>query len=197
MVVDDVGFFEKIKAGRRRTDRGRLAEIDGAYNDAGLAAKMSKRHRELRKAQIWGAEVDGDRGWVAAPRAFILRLLWLTCKMTRCRTTRLGLIRPVLGLWAYVLIFRRCGLSLFSAVYKDIEKARSRWRWTSGLLSEEPPADTEVRLSKGACGELLAVVLCAASWGSSHRAEFPSRVFASRRPKKPSASSAPCPPREQ
>ena len=104
LLVDDAGFFEKERKGRKRTDEERLSKIHGAYNKAGIGAKLSKRQRNMKEATIWGAEINGSRGWVSAPRPFILRLVWLTCKLGWRKITALGLLRSLLELWAYVLV---------------------------------------------------------------------------------------------
>ena len=180
--MDDAGFFEKVRKGYESTDEERLSRIDDAYDRAGLGAKLSKRQRNLTEATLWGTESNGSRGWSSAPRPFILRLIWLTCKLGRRRVTALGLLRSVLGLWAYVLVFRRPGFCLLSAVYRNVERAKQRWRRENGALGRpevEPPFEAPLLLSRASCLKLLGLVLLAASWGSDMRAEYPDVLYAS------------------
>ncbi len=81
LIVDDVGFFQTVKQSRKRSEIERLARIDDEYGDAGLSAKLSKRQRNVTEATLWGTETQGKRGWSSDPRPFILRLVWLTCKL--------------------------------------------------------------------------------------------------------------------
>ena len=85
-------------------------------------------------------------------------------------------------LWAYVLVFRRPGFCLLSSVYRDVERAKQRWRRenaSSGASDVEPPFEAPLFLSRASCLELLDLVLLAASWGSDMRTEYPDILYAS------------------
>ena len=78
--------------------------------------------------------------------------------------------------------FRRPGFCLLSAVYRDIERAKRRWRRENdalGIPAVEPPFEAPLFLSLASCLELLGLVLLSGSWGTDMRAEYPDVLYAS------------------
>lgn len=66
-----------------------------------------------------GADFDGIKGRVSAPRTTILLLMWLTALVARLGTCARQILPSLLGCWIHVVMFRRPLLALIGALFKE------------------------------------------------------------------------------
>ncbi len=160
VVVDDLGIIQVVRPrdSRGPGDEELVAKVDPAYAGAGLAAKPSKRRRYQSAGVIWGADVDGVRGWVSADFSLMLRSAWATMWQLSLGVTDAAVWDALLGLWAHVLAFRRPGFCLLSAAY----------RVTEGVDRRRDPLLPSARAAQ----ELLGLLAFLPLFGTDMRTEF-------------------------
>ena len=84
----------------------------------GMTINEKKRVRRELVVTAWGAQLEGDVGWVGAPRHKLLYLMYLTALLAIGGVCSEDILGTVNGVWAYVLTFRRSLFSLMFHVYR-------------------------------------------------------------------------------
>ena len=133
-----------------------------AYMDVGLTAHPGKRQRQASSAVVLGAEVDGLRGRVSAPRSRIVLLSFLTAVIIQKGHATKKLIQGLLGCWTHILLFRRPAFAIVDKLYSE------------GAALHE---DTVFKLSKESKNELLCLCLLAPTLQTNMRTTTPSAVY--------------------
>ena len=169
LVIDDHVTCQKVSrapgatAGSPLRDELIFARAETAYLDVGLVQHEKKRKRGLQSTTLLGAEVDGEAGFVAAPRHRVGVLMMATAIIVRKACCTPALLSSVIGLWVHVVMFRRPTLALLGAAFTN---ARA-----------EPK--NEVRhLSRETLNELLSLVLLAPILQTDVRVGYVPEVFA-------------------
>ena len=90
-----------------------------AYKHVGLVQHERKRKRNLTSGVILGADFDGIKGRVMAPRDRIIILSMISSIVAMQGTCTLHLLSMILGSWISVLLFRRPLFSLISSLFKE------------------------------------------------------------------------------
>ena len=125
LAIDDHAIVESVplESLRRgvpvRPRRGAdvFARAHAAYLGVGLVPHPDKAARDRSATTLLGAELDGIRGVVSAPRGRLAALAALTLRLCCAgRVTRRSL-DSVVGCWVHVLLFRRVAFCLMSAVF--------------------------------------------------------------------------------
>ena len=163
-MVDDYAVVQKVGPGIRRRDVVDMAQVDAAYRQANLHAKLEKRRRFCPSAVVWGAFLDGTAGWVSADMHLILRTVWLSQRVLELGAVSTGLWRSVVGLWSHIYLWRRSAMCLLSSVYR--------------LCSERLEGEHFVPTARAA-QELQMLCLFAPFLGTNLRAHYAAEVFAS------------------
>lgn len=88
-----------------------------AYKDHGIVPKEKKAIVNQTSARFWGAEVDGDYGDVRASMPLILKTLMLSLWTLQVGAITAGAWSSLIGLWTYILLYRRDALCVLSASY--------------------------------------------------------------------------------
>jgi hypothetical protein len=105
----------------RRSAEARDREVFTAVNDKYREVKLaSPEKKALRREAIftaWGAEVEGDIGWIGPPLSKLVRLAHTTLQVVGWGVASEEVLSSLLGLWAFVLSFRRPLFAIFQHVY--------------------------------------------------------------------------------
>ena len=95
-----------------------FAKANVAYTKVGLVSHPGKQRRHQVKGTLLGADFDGLRGRVSAPRDRLTLLVWISAIICRKGTCTYRLFASLLGCWIHALLFRRPMLSLVDALFK-------------------------------------------------------------------------------
>ena len=146
LCIDDLAVLQKVPRGSSvssskcfRGDRELLEKAGKAYVAAGLRTSAKKAVRDADSATILGAELDGRRGVISAPRLRIVTLSRLTLQLVRIGWATKNLMEVIIGSWIFVLLFRRPLLALFNDVFHEGAGCKSRhevFKLSSGALQE-------------------------------------------------------------
>ena len=90
-----------------------------AYSKVGLVAHPGKARRRESKGTILGADFDGVRGRVSAPRIRLFMLIWLTSTIVKLGTCTRQILTSILGCWIHAILFRRPLLALIDCLFKE------------------------------------------------------------------------------
>ena len=90
-----------------------------AYKKVGLVAHPGKARRNETQGTILGADFDGIKGRVSAPRSRMLLLVWMTSLIVKVGTCTRQILSSILGCWIHVILFRRPLLALVDALFKE------------------------------------------------------------------------------
>ena len=90
-----------------------------AYKKVGLVQHEKKRKRNQVSGTILGADFDGIKGRVMAPRDRIMILSVITSWIARTGTCAFHVLSMVLGCWIHVLLFRRALFSIVDSLFKE------------------------------------------------------------------------------
>ena len=186
VVVDDLCVCQICREdgtgpnGSPPLDEERIALVDSAYATQGLEAKLSKRYRFLKDFVSWGAEVQGQRGFVSAARPFIRRLILLTLRTLSGRRATMRMIDALVGLWVHVLCYRRPMFALLFEVYKwRAELLGARTLLEVELTSAQRQVlDDPVVVPARVREELLLLCLFAPLCGTHIRADYAAELHA-------------------
>eukprot|EP00438_Fugacium_kawagutii_P010778 Skav220890 [mRNA] locus=scaffold3880:13453:20349:+ [translate_table: standard] len=96
-----------------------FADAQAAYTKVGLKSHPGKARRCETKGTILGADFDGIRGRVSAPRDRTILLMWLTALVAKLGTCTRQVLCSLLGCWVHVILFRRPLLALIDALFKE------------------------------------------------------------------------------
>ena len=149
LAIDDHVVCQKLSASEAASEQPKrdtlIFERSGqAYRDVGLVQHPKKRKRNLQRGTLLGAEVDGEAGWVAAPRHRVGALMMATAVVARKGVCTPALLSSLLGLWVHVLMYRRPALSILGAAFSDAQKE---------------PRNRVIALQRATLNELLALVM--------------------------------------
>ena len=133
-----------------------------AYRQVGLVQHPKKRKRCVTTGTVLGAEVNGLKGRVSAPRHRIGLLIFCTSIMAYKGHTTKRLLSCVIGSWINVLMFRRPVMSVLSAVFQE------------GSHSNQ---DRVFKLSQQARNELFALCALGPICQSDLRTKTCDRIF--------------------
>lgn len=97
-----------------------------AYGEVGLVSHPGKQRRFETQGTLLGADFDGCKGIVCAPRPRVLLLAWVTAVVCKKGTCTRQLLSSIVGCWIHVVLFRRPLLALMDALFKVISKGPSR-----------------------------------------------------------------------
>ena len=100
-------------------DRQVFEDAGRAYEKVGLTAHPGKQQRQVAHATVLGAEIDGVRGRVSAPRARIAVLAFITAVVVFKGTASRKLLQALIGCWTHVCLFRRPLFSILNTVYHE------------------------------------------------------------------------------
>ena len=126
----------------RDTEVFRLA--GKAYREVHLVQHEKKQKRNLTVATVLGADLDGVKGRVSAPRSRIALLSRVSLAVCRVKTCTKQLLQILLGCWIHVLLFRRPLFSIIDALFHE---------------GQGQPANRVFCLSPQAVNELQALAL--------------------------------------
>lgn len=97
-----------------------------AYKEVGLVSHPGKQRRYETQGTLLGADFDGKKGIVCAPRPRVLLLAWITALVCKKGTCTRQLLSSLVGCWIHVVLFRRPLLALMDALFKVISKGPSK-----------------------------------------------------------------------
>lgn len=90
-----------------------------AYGSVGLVQQSKKQKRNCTSGTILGADFDGVKGRVMAPRSRILLLSAISMSLVRKGTCTRRLLNLVVGCWVHVLLFRRVLFAILDSLFTD------------------------------------------------------------------------------
>ena len=90
-----------------------------AYRSVGLVQRSKKQKRNCTQGIILGADFDGLKGRVMAPRSRVLLLSAISLAIVSKRTCTRRLLNLVVGCWIHVLLFRRVLFSIIDSLFTD------------------------------------------------------------------------------
>ena len=139
-----------------------FSRSEAAYRNVGLVQHPKKKQRGVSEGVFLGAEVNGDLGFVSAPRHRIGALTVCTILVARQGTASPRLLSSLLGCWIHILMFRRPILAILSHSFSE----------GHGL-----PQNSVFCLSRECRNELLALCWLAPMCISDLRVDVAPKVF--------------------
>ena len=165
-IDDHVGVQVITAQAARARARARDTEVfeqsQSAYHEVKLNPHPTKRQRNVTSGTFLGAELDGIKGLVCAPRDRTLVLMLCSVEVARRGTCSPRLLRMLLGSWIHIVMFRRFGLCILDAVFKD---------------ALATPAEGVIKLSRKARNELVAIAMVAPALVTDLRASWCEELF--------------------
>eukprot|EP00438_Fugacium_kawagutii_P032677 Skav232234 [mRNA] locus=scaffold4367:134627:147445:- [translate_table: standard] len=128
LAIDDHIGIQKVNAFELKhqlpaRDTQVFEQSNAAYSKVGLKAHPGKQKRFQTLGTILGADFDGIKGRVSAPRSRLHLLMWISALVARRGTCTKQLMASLLGCWIHVILFRRPLLSLIDSLFKFGDKA--------------------------------------------------------------------------
>eukprot|EP00438_Fugacium_kawagutii_P009652 Skav215001 [mRNA] locus=scaffold508:1001281:1007076:- [translate_table: standard] len=168
LAIDDHVGVQKVKTSELKhqlpaRDTIVFEQANRAYAKVGLVSHAGKQRRFETQGTILGADFDGVRGRVSAPRARVQLLIWVTSIICRKGTCTRQILLSLLGCWIHVILFRRPLLSLIDALFKE---------------GFDKPPNIVFCLSKHARHELMSLCLLGPCAQADLRVEFAPKIFA-------------------
>ena len=122
LAIDDhVGIqkvtWEELKACTPKRDTEVFKNAEVAYKKVGLIQHERKRKRLCTNGTILGADFDGVKGRVMAPRSRISLLCLVTLAIARRGTCTRKVLSILTGCWIHILLFRRVLFSIMDDVF--------------------------------------------------------------------------------
>ena len=122
LAIDDHVGIQKVtwdelknRTPKRDTEVFNNAEV--AYKKVGLIQHERKRKRNCTAGTILGADFDGVKGRVMAPRSRISILCMISIMIARIGTCTRRLLSILTGCWIHILLFRRTLFSIMDEVF--------------------------------------------------------------------------------
>ena len=167
LAIDDhVGIqkvsFEDLQVGTPKRDTSVFASSEIAYKKVGLIQHERKRKRNATEGIILGADFDGIRGRVMAPRSRVSILCLVSGAIAKVGSCTRKLLSVLLGCWIHILMFRRIMFSIIDDLFKQ------------GLGLD---ADSVFCLSRKARNELQLLAALGPLAQSDLRASYASELF--------------------
>ena len=124
LTIDDHIGLQKVKLSEpdhpsTRRDVEVFEAANNAYVAVGLTAHPGKRQRRETVATVLGAEIDGLRGRVSAPRGRVAMLCFLTAVLVKKGMITRKILQGLLGCWTHVCLFRRPSFAILDKVYSE------------------------------------------------------------------------------
>ena len=168
LAIDDHVGIQKLPLSEKslcpsKRDTHVFATAERAYKHVGLVQHPKKRRRNETQGTILGADFDGLKGRVMAPRGRIALLSLISLAIVRVGTCTRQILSVVVGCWVHVLLFRRVLFSVIDALFNE------------GL--DRPPSQIFC-LSRKALNELQTLAILGPTAQTDIRAEFCPYVFA-------------------
>ena len=139
-----------------------FAASEKAYKQVGLIQHERKRKRNQTRGTILGADFDGLKGRVMAPRDRIMVLSVVTGWIARRGTCTPHVLSMVLGCWIHVLLFRRSLFAVVDALFKE---------------GKDTQKHTVFCLSRQARNELLLLSILGSVSHSDLRCTYHNRIY--------------------
>ena len=120
VVIDDVLIAEQLEpqAAQGVTEgEYRLNSLFELYQTEGLNPHPGKTFRKSTKAEVWGAQIDGSRGWCRSSLKRLIPLVDITARTARLRVATVHLLEILAGAGVSILQVRRRMLSLLQHIY--------------------------------------------------------------------------------
>ena len=120
VVIDDVLIAEQLepKAAEEVSEgEYRLNSLFELYQTEGLTPHPGKTFRKSLTTEVWGAQIDGARGWCRASLKRLIPLIDITSRVARLGLATVHLLEIIAGAWVSILSVRRRMLSLLQYVY--------------------------------------------------------------------------------
>lgn len=101
----------ELKARNPARDTLVFDQSNAAYKQVGLVSHPGKQRRFETQGTLLGADFDGLKGSVCAPRPRIMLLSWVSALVCKKGTCTRQLLASLVGCWIHVVLFRRPLLS--------------------------------------------------------------------------------------
>jgi len=134
-----------------------------AYSKVGLVSHPGKQKRFQTQGVLLGADFDGVKGRVSAPRSRVQLLMWVSALVAKKGTCTKQLLASLLGCWVHVILFRRPLLALIDALFK---------------FGEGQPPTKVLCLSDHARHELMSLCLLGTCAQADLRVSVAPKIFA-------------------
>ena len=119
-------------------DMVQVARAERAYEEANLQRAVHKAFRAESSFRAWGAEVEGIKGTVGAPKDMRKQLWTLIEKIVAGGYVCQDVLRKIVGYLAFCFQYRRELYALLHHTYKYIDRmAKSRWVRMPGYIQDE------------------------------------------------------------
>jgi len=124
LAIDDHVGIQKVSVQEFRNNTPKrdsqvFAASETAYKRVGLIQHPKKRKRGLTKGIILGADFDGEKGRVMAPRNRVLILCVISAALARIGACARKVLSVLLGCWIHVLLFRRVLFSVIDDLFRQ------------------------------------------------------------------------------
>lgn len=124
LAIDDhVGIqkvsLKELRDSTPKRDSQIFAASEVAYKRVGLVQHPKKRKRGQTEGIILGADFDGLKGKVMAPRNRVLILCLVSAALAKCGTCTKKVLSVLLGCWIHVLLFRRVLFSIMDDLFRQ------------------------------------------------------------------------------
>ena len=124
LAIDDhVGIqkvtHKELREGALKRDSQVFEASEVAYKRVGLIQHPKKRKRGLTQGIILGADFDGLKGKVMAPRNRVLILCVISSALARVGTCTRKVLSVLLGCWIHVLLFRRVLFAVIDDLFRQ------------------------------------------------------------------------------
>ncbi len=165
IVIDDVLIAEQAppSAGDTLTEgEYRLNLLCEKYQQEGLTAHPAKTFYKATEAEVWGASIDGKKGWCRASLKRLIPLMEVTARTARAGVATVHLLEIIAGAWVAILQVRRRMLSLLQYIY---------------AAQVDRPRNSIIRLAAPLVAELWTLVVLGPIAVADLRAQTLGRVF--------------------
>jgi hypothetical protein len=133
-----------------------------AYSAVGLIQHEQKRKRNQVEGTILGADFDGLKGRVMAPRGRVILLCAISLQIVKRGSCTRRLLSVLLGCWIHVILFRRVVFSVIDQLFRE---------------GQDLPMDRVFVLSPQARCELQILAVLGPVCQSDIRAKHSTRIF--------------------
>ncbi|CAE6965207.1 unnamed protein product [Symbiodinium sp. CCMP2592] len=139
VVIDDLFIAEKMDRSRAcelgsgtSVGAARLKRAADAYVRGGLQQNLKKSFSEQLRAEVWGAEIDGEAGTCRPLTSRLIPVLSITVDIIRTKAASRHILASVAGFFVAIFQFRRRCMSLLEEIFKaprwlDEHKAFRIW----------------------------------------------------------------------
>lgn len=119
ILLADRGDLLRLRHDGAARNSDAFAALDALYPPVGLKTNERKTVRRATHFVAWGAEVDGEEGWVGPPRRMLIALAVLAAGFLTGGMAPKAVMEGLVGSWALVLQFRRPLCAIVQSLYTD------------------------------------------------------------------------------